>query len=192
MGRPKNLNEEQLDILFSCWKEADNYKDRLALIEKNLPNIPALKALKLMRKLASTDSRYLKMATRKKNVEEKEKNEKALKKEQKLLVKEQKRKERAERKKVKEEKKKQDKMLNKLYENLDADCVEELCKRIEPEFIFCNEPQQFVSNISCIYRIFSKEYDEISLSFCSKCRKMDEYIPIIKEVIKWKKENLKS
>ena len=77
MARKKNtkrrFSKAQLDILYDCWKDADNYKDRTVLIEARLPKMPILAALKRMRSLAKSDPKWLRWATRKKNEKEKDK-----------------------------------------------------------------------------------------------------------------------
>ena len=63
-SKKKKFTKEQFDILFECWKDADNYQDRLKLIEQRMPDVPALPALGIMRKMAKNDIRWLRMIER--------------------------------------------------------------------------------------------------------------------------------
>lgn len=74
MARKKKtpLTKNQLEILYQCWKEGANTKERLALIEERMPKVSTLTALKIMRKMAKTDPKWLKWTTRQRNLKEKE------------------------------------------------------------------------------------------------------------------------
>ena len=186
MGRKSKKNkftEKQLETLFECWKDADNYQDRLKLIEQRLPDIPALPALGIMRKLAKNDPKWLRSNTRKKNQKEREKLEKQQTREKKIVEKENKRREKEERRQLKAEKKVQKIVRTKLLEGLDKKYADAISLKIEPKFFFCQEVQQYVNNIPCIFRVFSKEFETLLPSSCEKCKKMDEYIKVIEEII---------
>lgn len=170
-------NKKKLDILYECWKNGNDTKERLGLIEKNMPKVPSLSALKVMRKMAKTDPKWLKWKTRQKNLKEKEKLEKQKEREKKRKEKEQRRKDREEKRKIREEKLKQKKQIEKVSKNLNQSEIKE---KIQTEFFFCPDTNQYVSNISCIFRIFGE------LSFgnvCDKCKRMNKYLPIIQEGI---------
>jgi hypothetical protein len=67
------LTKAQLDVLYECWKEGNDTKERLILIEQRMPKVPTPKALKVMRKMAKSDAKWLKWSTRQSNLKEKEK-----------------------------------------------------------------------------------------------------------------------
>lgn len=182
-SKKNKFTEKQLDALFECWKDADNYQDRLKLIEQRLPDIPALPALGVMRKLAKNDPKWLRSNTRKKNQKEREKLEKQQVREKKIAEKENKKREREERRQLKTEKKVQKIVRTKLLEGLDKKHVNAITLKIEPKFFFCQEVQQYVHNIPCVFRVFSKEFETLLPSSCEKCKKMDEYIKIIEEIV---------
>ena len=182
-SKKRKLTEEQLDILFECWKDADNYQDRLRLIEQRMPDVPALPALGVMRKMAKNDTRWLRMGTRKKNQKEKEKLEKKQIREKKIADRENRRCEREEKKKMWEEKNVQKMVRTKLLDGLEKKHIEVLKDKIGSKFFFCQDVQQFMHNIPCIFRIFSREYEELLSGPCEKCKRMDEYIQIIEEII---------
>jgi hypothetical protein len=179
----KKLTEEQLDTLFECWKDADTYQDRLKLIEQRMPDVPALPALGIMRKMAKHDARWLRMGTRRKNQKEREKLEKKQAREKKIAERENRRKEREEKRKEREEQSVQKMIRTKLLEGLEKGHVGMLTDRIGSKFFFCQEAQQFVHVIPCIFKVFSKEYDGLLSGPCEKCVRMDEYIQTIEEVI---------
>jgi hypothetical protein len=181
--KTKELTKKQLNILYECWKDADNYKDRLALIEERLPKVPSLAALSIMRKMAKSDTKWLKWATRKKNQKEREKLEKKKEREKKQKEKERKK---IERKKKKEEKKKVEKersKMSKIRKALKKQHIDVVQKQIEPDFLFCGVFHHFVNNISCIYRVFSDEGFPLG-SQCEKCSKMNKYASVVEEIIK--------
>lgn len=185
----KKLNKNQLEILYECWKNADDTKSRLALIEKDLPKVPSLVALSIMRKMAKSDPKWLKMATRKKNQEEKEKQEKKDIIKKKKQEKEQRKIEREKKQKEKKKIEKEKKSLSKIKENLKAENINKLKELIKTEFFFCPEVSQYVNNISCIFRIFSN--DGIVLdSKCEKCMKMNNYLNEINEVINGRQKEI--
>jgi len=179
----KKFTEEQLNTLFECWKDADNYQDRLKLIEQRMPDVPALPALGIMRKMAKNDARWLRMNTRKKNQKEREKLEKTQARERKIAERDKRRKEREERKREQEEKSVQKMIRTKLLDGLEKEHIEKLLGRIGTKFFFCQDMQQFMHVIPCIFKVFSKEYDGLLSGPCEKCRRMDEYIQTIEEVI---------
>jgi len=183
--------KKQLDILYECWKNAESNKERIELVEEKLPKIPPLAALNKMRSMAKSDSKWLSMSTRKKNQVEKEKLQVELEKERKRKEREQKKEERKQRKKEREEKKKERSIIKahktlkeRLKENLKCSHFEMVEEKIENEVFFCPKIQQFMSNISCIFRIFSNDYGFSVGGPCEKCKLMDAHIPIIQEVIK--------
>ena len=69
----KKWTKKQLDVLYECWKNADTNKERLVLVEEKLPQVPPLAALNKMRTMVKSDSKWIGMATRKKNNKENEK-----------------------------------------------------------------------------------------------------------------------
>ena len=179
----KKWTNKQLEILYECWKSADNNKDRLELIKKKLPKVHPVVALSEMRKKAKNDTKWIKMATRKKNQKEKEKEEK-----KKVRVKREKEKE--ERKKVREEKRKQKKILlkqqerdDKIKESLNSSHENLLVENLDLNFFFCPATNQYVHELSCIFRVFSNEYDVNVNSTCEKCVRMNKYIDTLLEVI---------
>jgi hypothetical protein len=182
--KKKTLTKKQLDILYECWKSADTTKDRLALIEKNLPKVSSLAALSIMRKLAKTDSKWLKMATRKSNQKEKEKIEKRKMRERNKIEKEKKRKEREKRKKEREISIEQKSKLTLLREKLKNKYLEKVIDKIENRFFFCSDVHQFVNSISCIFRIFSNDHILSRCVQCDKCSRFNKHMALLEEVIK--------
>jgi hypothetical protein len=178
------LTKKQMDILYECWKNGDNTKERLALIEQNLPRVPSLTALSIMRRMARTDTKWLKMATRKKNQQEKEKLEKKRAREKKKAEAEKKRAAREEKKKAKTKQDAQKRRLARIRKAFGTSYLPTLEEKIEPEFFFCPSVHQYVHNLSCIFRIFSDEFNVSLSSGCDKCSKMDKFISIIEEIIK--------
>lgn len=184
MGRKKKSiwTEERLDVLYECWKAGQTTKERIPLIEEKLPDVPLPAAVSLMRKLARTDSKWVGWTTRKKNEKERAKIAKQQEKERKQLEREQRKKDR-EKKRALRERKQQDKELRqKLDNDLEMFHSEAIEEKVEPEFFFCPDTHQFVNTNSCIFRVFSKGFP--SDPACSKCKRMDKYIPAIEEVIK--------
>lgn len=179
----KKLTKKQLNILYECWKEVDTTKERLALIEERLPKVPSLAALSVMRKMAKTDSRWLKMATRKKNQKEKEKLQKKKEREAKIEEKETKRKirelKRTERNKALEQKI----TLNNLRSILKKEHFDLIAEKIESDFFFCSDTHQFVNNISCVFRIFSDDHILSRAPQCEKCIKFNKYVKLLEETI---------
>jgi hypothetical protein len=181
--------KKKLDVLYECWKSADTHKERLELIEQYLPKIPPLAALNKMRAMVKTDVKWAKMATRKKNQKEKEKEsirkaKVARKKEverKKLEI--EKRKQMREEKRAKKKQRKERKVIkNSIRDLLMRDDLEKISEAIEPEFFFCSDMQQFVNNISCIFRVFSNDYGLV-VGKCEKCKKMNKYISVLEEVV---------
>jgi len=190
MARKKkaSLTKNQLDILYECWKEGTDTQERLALIEQHMPKVPTLKALKIMRRMAKVDTKWLKWTTRQKNLKEKEKLDKEKEKQKVQAEKERRKNERERRKRDKEEKKQervqqqnQKSQKELITKHIESSLADDLEKRIPMSFFFCPDTHQFVNNISCIFRIFSEDF-----SFgnsCDKCKRMDKHIPILKEII---------
>jgi hypothetical protein len=183
MARKKKapLTKKQLDILYDCWKEGTNTKERLVLIEERMPKVPTLTALKIMRRMAKTDSKWLRWATRQKNLKEKEKLEKQKERERKKKEREQRRKEREQRKEERRKKQLHKNEREYISKNIDPSLSKELEDHIPTEFFFCPAIHQYVTNISCIFRIFGEDFS--FGSSCDKCKRMDKYIPILKEFI---------
>ena len=182
--KTKALTKKQLNVLYECWKDAENTKERLALIEERLPKVPSLAALSIMRKMAKTETKWLKWATRQKNQKEREKLEKKKAREKKKIEREKKRKEREVKKEEKKKFEKAKTKMDKIREAFKKKHIEALKEQVEPDFFFCGALQHFVNNICCIYRVFSEE-DGFSLgSQCDKCSKMNKYTPIVEEIIK--------
>lgn len=182
--KKKTLTKKQLDILYECWKNADTTKDRLALIERDLPKVPSLAALSIMRRMAKSDSKWLKWSTRKKNIKEKEKLEKQKERERKKLEREQKRKEREEKRKERDEAKKHKSQLTLIREELKDGHFERVTDAIEDKYFFCPDVHQFVNTISCVFRIFSDEHLLSRCTQCDKCSRFSKHIPILEEIIK--------
>jgi hypothetical protein len=181
------LTKAQLDVLYECWKEGNDTKERLILIEQRMPKVPTPKALKVMRKMAKSDAKWLKWSTRQSNLKEKEKLNKENEKNRNKEEKERKRKER-ELKKAEKEDKKQERVQKQIQKSqkaqiskhIESSLAGELEKHIDVSFFFCPDVHQFVNNISCIFRVFS---DDVSFcNACDKCKRMDKYITILKEV----------
>lgn len=182
--KTKALTKKQLDILYECWKNGETTKERLVLIEEKLPKIPSLAALSIMRKMAKTETKWLKMVTRKKNHKEKEKLTKKKEREKKKLEKEKRKRERVAQKAEKEKVDNRKTKLNKIKSRLKNEHMDHLQEQIEARFFFCNDFQHYVNNLACIYRVFSNECG-FSLGLqCEKCSRMNKYMPIIEEIIK--------
>ena len=184
--KTKKFTQAQLDTLYECWKEADNYKDRLVLIEERLPKVPPLSALKKMRNLAKTDSKWIRWSTRKSNEKEREKLSKQKEKEKKQEELLKKRKAREEKKKLREEKKRLKEEKNNIGSIRDKLLIEhydDITERIEPRYFFCADTHQYVHNISCIFRLFSNQHNFSPGGACDKCNRMDKYISTLTEVI---------
>ena len=64
---------------------------------------------------------------------------------------------------------------------------------VEPEFFFCPDMSYFVSNYSCIFRVFGKlnNYGFFHGGACDKCKRMDKYIPTIEEMLNGGEETRK-
>lgn len=180
--KKKNFTKEQLKILFECWKNGSNTKEWLELIAKNLPKISPLVALSTMRSLAKTDIEWQKAATKKKNKKEKEKREKKVEREKKRIAAAQKKQEKEKRRaeKIKLEVFKE-KLLH-IKQNLKSEDIKVLLEKINIEYFFCSNMDQFVNNISCIFKIFSNEYSDLLDSKCEKCEKMNKHIPVLEEI----------
>lgn len=185
MGRRKIWTEEKLNILYDCWKNAENTQDRIKLIEKELSNIALPKALAMMRKMAKEDTKWLKWATRKKNEVERVKLEKKQARAKRKAEVEQRRKERLMRKQAREEKQEENKVKENIRKKISTSHIEEIQKKIDFQFFFCPDVNYYVNNHSCIFRIFQKP-DKYSFNFsgpCAKCVRMDKYLDKIEEVI---------
>jgi len=178
------LTKKQLEILYECWKDGENTKEWIALIEERLPKVPSLAALSVLRRMAKTDTKWLKMATRKKNQKEKEKADKQKEKERKKIEAEKKKVERERKRKERTQRETQKQRLEKIKENLKISYLPALEEKIEPEYFFCQDVHQYVHNLSCIFRIFSNEFNVLLASECEKCSKMNKFISIIEEIIK--------
>ena len=185
----RRFSKAQLDILYECWKDADNYKDRAALIEARLPKVPVLAALKRMRSLARSDPKWLRWTTRKKNEKEKEKLAKKKEREKKKEEVLKRRIAREERKKRMEEEKADKSLREKLRSRLLVGHYEKVSEEIDPDFFFCGGVHQYVHNISCIFRIFSDQHEFSPGGPCDKCTRMDKYIPTLMEVVKDGRQN---
>lgn len=180
----KKLTKKQIDILYECWKNSETTKDRITLIEKNLPLVPSLAALGVMRKMEKTDPKWLKMSTRKKNKKEQEKINKQREKENRKIEIETKRTER-ESKRIEREKLNLEKnKLNNIRTNLKEKHFDKITEIIGNNFLFCSKIQQYVSSVSCIFKLFSDECAFMKLASCEKCLKFHKHIPIIEEMLK--------
>jgi hypothetical protein len=182
-SKKKTLTKKQFNILYECWKNADNTKDRLVLIEENLPKVPSLAALSIMRRMAKTDPKWLKMTTRKKNKKEKERIQKQKERENKKIEKEKRRIEREEKRKKRNEVKKQKNQLAFIREKLSIKYSKVVTDKVGSKFFFCPDTHQFVNNISCIFRIFSNEHSLSCCSQCERCLKFNKHILTLEEII---------
>jgi len=184
--KKKKFTKKQEDIIYECWKNGNTYKEKLALLEKELPNISHPDALSYMRKASKNDTKWLKYATRKKNEKEKEKLEKKKEREKKKIILAKKRKEREERRRKREERQKVKKDKEKVKKNLSPKHISKICDKVPPEFFYCPDVKQYVNKISCIYRVFGKDkkYNYSPDGPCSSCKRMDKYMDIIKEITK--------
>lgn len=178
-------SKNRKDILFNCWKEADNYKDRIILAEKKLTDISMPEVLKAMRKFARTEPEWLKWSNQKNKEKERQKLEKKKEKERILAERAKKRKLREERKMEKEKDEKHKNILTALKTILNTNHKSKLEQKIKSELFFCPDVQHYVNNISCIYRVFGEDtkYKFIPGGPCEKCKRMDKYLDTIKEVI---------
>ena len=136
-----------------------------------------------MKKKAKNDNKWIKMATRKKNQKEKEKE---LKKQARV----QREKDKEERRRIREEKRKQKKILlkqqqrdDKIKENLNSSHENLLVNQLDLDFFFCPATNQYVHELSCIFRIFSNEHDANINNVCEKCTRMNKHIDTLLEVI---------
>ena len=184
----KKLTKKQVEILYECWKEGNNTKEWLALIEKNLPDISSLVALSTMRSLAKTDTKWLKMATRKKNVEEKEKDEKRAAKEKKKITAQNKKEERAKKREEKDKIKSHKEQIQSIKSCLNESHFDKICEILKTEYFFCAEIDQYVNNISCLYRVFGEH--PILDNKCLKCSKMNKFIPEIEEIVNGRQKEI--
>jgi hypothetical protein len=175
--------QRKLDILYECWKNGATTKERIPYIEGSLPKVPLPIAISVMRKLARTDSKWIKWTTRKSNEKEKEKVEKQQLKERKLIEKESRKKAREEKREILEEKKKYKDRQSSLRLMLDDSFKKDLQEKISPEFFFCSDVQQYVCNNACIFRVFSEEYEFMYSGPCLKCKRMDKHISKIEELV---------
>lgn len=175
------LTKAQIDVLYECWKEGNNTKERLALIEEKLPKVSTVLALKVMRKMAKTDTKWLKWSTRQQNIKEKEKEKRKDEIERKKIEKEKRRKEREKRRIEREEKQRRKHQRERISNNIEDSLVSDMETEIPSKFFFCSETHQYVNTILCIYRIFNKDYSFGNV--CDNCRKMDKYIPLLKEIV---------
>jgi hypothetical protein len=185
----RRFSKAQLGILYECWKDADNYKDRTVLIEARLPKVPILAALKKMRSLAKSDPKWLRWATRKKNEKERERLAKKKEREKKKEDVLKRRVAREERKKRTEKEKAEKGLREKIRSRLLVMHYDRVKEEIDPYFFFCGGTHQYVHNISCIFRIFSEQHEFFPGGPCDKCSRMDKYIPILTEVIKNGRQN---
>jgi len=183
--------KRQLDVLYECWKNAETNKERIELVEEKLPKIPPLAALNKMRSMAKTDSKWIGMATRRKNQKEKEKLQIELEKKRKRKERERKQEEKEKRRVLREQKRKEKEktkaektLKEKIKSKLKRTDVEVVEGKVEGKIFFCPKVQQFMNNVSCIFRTYSDDYGFSVGGPCEKCTKMDEYIPILQEVIK--------
>lgn len=159
-----NLTKKQKEILFECWKNAENTKERLKLIEEKLPLVNSLIALNVMRKLARTDPRWIRIS--KKNKQEKEMK-------------------RIEMQKKREEREKLNIYKNKIKiirEKLSRNNLKEI-EELTDGFVYCNNSQQFVSSVSCIFRLFSNDFYYLKQPGCDSCFKFNKYISSIEDII---------
>jgi hypothetical protein len=187
--KTKKWSQEQLDILYECWKDGKKPRNIIPLIQKRLPNSPLPKALGLIRKLSKTDPKWVGWITRTTNKEENKKLIQQQEKEQKRLEKEKKKQLRAEKKKLREEKKAKKELKHVLKRKVLLNCSDEIKEKINPEFFFCSDVGQFVNNNSCIVRVFGGEHEGFSHGGpCDKCNRMDKYIPIIEEIANGRQE----
>jgi len=182
------LTKKQLDILYECWKEGINTKERLSLIEEKMPKVSTLTALKVMRKMAKTDTKWLKWTTRQNNLIEKEKLDKKIEKERKIREREKKREERIIRKEEKLKKQAHKKKKTLISKNIDILLVDQIKEKVSKEFFFCPDTHQYVNNISCIFRIFN---DFSFGSCCDKCKRMNKHIPVLEEIVNGQAKNVK-
>lgn len=194
MGRKRKSIDpwttDRVNVLYECWKEGNDTKDRIKLIEKNL-DVPLPTALSAMRKLAKSDPKWIRWATRKKNELEKAKLAKEKEIERKKQEKEQRRAQREVQRKIKEVKLREKKEKSLLESKIDNTYVSDISGKIPPEFFFCPDVSQFVNNNSCIFRVFSKDkkYEISHGGPCEKCKRMDKFIPILKELIDDRRKN---
>ncbi|MHA2220019.1 MAG: hypothetical protein ACXACY_29355 [Candidatus Hodarchaeales archaeon] len=157
-------------------------------MEKRLPKISLISGLKIMRRMAKTDKKWISWATRQKNLKEKEKIERQKRREVEEQDKERRKIERERNKTEKDNIEVKKKLLEHIGDTLGPSHTDILKERVDCNFFFCLDVQQFAQNISCIYRVFSNETNSIFNNSCAKCRKMDKYINIIKEVIDGRQE----
>lgn len=170
--------KKQLDILYECWKNVETNKERIKLVKEKLPNIPPLVALNDMRFMAKTSPRWINVVMHKKN----QKKEEKLKIESKKRIREEKKKERN---KIIAKKS----LIEEIRSNLKCSDKSLVERKIKSKIFFCTKIQQFMNNISCIFRKYSEDYGLLTGTFCEKCIKMDEYIPVLQEIINFKQNN---
>ena len=177
-----------LDILYECWKESESEKELAFCLEKKLPKIHPIAALSKIRKLAKTEKKWMQMVTRKKNQKEKIKNEKIKAKKEKVKLREEKKVQREEKRKHREKKLSEKRIREDVRKKLDRSYIDDISSHIDSVFFFCSDVQQYVPTISCIYRVFGTETFS-HCSECIKCKHMEKYLPIIKE-LQYDRENV--
>lgn len=164
------LTRKQLNFLYDCWEKTDKNKERIAIIEREFPQIHPLVLLNKMRFMAKNDPKWIDMEINKRNKKNKEKERLKFEKQNKKNKKE-----------IKELKNKNNKNKKEIKEKLKYLNLKEIEDKIDSNLFFCNKMQQFVNNIFCIYRIYSIEH--YSVKICEKCDKMDQYIPVLKGIL---------
>ncbi len=179
--KKKIWNEESLNILYECWKNNESIKEQLLEAANKLPKISQPEILSMMRKMAKTDTKWLKWATRIKTQKEKEieKEKQAIAAKKELIIK--KRQERENKRKIKEKVLLHKNVIEELKSKLDQSFSKSISELIKPEFFFCPDVSQYVNNNSCIFRVFSNCIPVDSQ--CAECKRMDKHIDLIREAI---------
>ena len=168
------ISKKALEKLFDCWENSTSKDDLLKKIKEKIPEVSPPLALGVIRKMSKIDSKWI-LESRKKD----------RKKEEIALDKIKRKKEREKNKIIRKEKQKLKKQKEELKNLLTEDNIKQLNDKIKSEFFFCPDLRQQVNTISCIFRVFSNEtkYGFSQTGYCTKCKRMNKYIPIIKEII---------
>jgi len=173
-----SLPKKTLDTIHKCWRETDTRKQCLERLGAELPSIPPPTAWGIIRKLSKTDRQWILTARQKER-----------KKAAKKAERERKRAERAKKRQARERKQEWQARRDAIRAKLKARHLEKVRAQVDPEFFFCPDMRQQVSNISCIFRVFSGEdmCGFVHGGPCSSCKRMDKHIPAVEKVARRKK-----
>lgn len=170
--RKSPWSKTQLVTLYECWKDSNSRQECLILVSKKLPEMPPPVAWALIRRLSRTDRDWQVTARQKER-----------QKEERKLVKERARQERVRKRSERQQEKEWKGQREALRTTLNKSHVRKVAKEIGSDFFFCPDTHQFVSRLSCIFRVFSNAVETVCDKKCSDCDRMDSYIPTIERII---------